>query len=298
MSGAHRRPTAAPQAGTRQAEAPARGAAHGPSARMSPLGVALWLPVNLLFGVAPLLWMATWALGFEGPRGTAIPGVRLVVGAIQEPITRAIGRVETGSLPLALAWNFGLFTLFGALHSGLASAGGKAALARLVPPQAMPTVFAAASGLAIVALGGAFMSCPGALWDASGSRALTLAILAAKCAALSLLRGPLAQFDGMEMIGTGALFRAPAGERSRHGRELRLVTDGLFGVVRHPMYSVFLLQFLLSPVFTYDHLALFLGAFSYIAWGHRLEDRKLEAEFGPAYAAYRRRVAAFVPYLF
>lgn len=77
----------------------------------------------------------------------------------------------------------------------------------------------------------------------------------------------------------------------------RLITDGVYGLVRHPQYTgIFLAVFgqlvhwptiptlLLAPliVYAYVHLA-------------RWEERRLIERFGDAYLAYRRDVPMFVP---
>ncbi len=81
----------------------------------------------------------------------------------------------------------------------------------------------------------------------------------------------------------------------------RLVTDGPFGRVRHPLYLAMGLL-LLSPV---AGLSSWLGAGAALplfAFGTylrvRAEERVLGAAFGPEYEEYRRRVPAFIPRLF
>jgi protein-S-isoprenylcysteine O-methyltransferase Ste14 len=65
--------------------------------------------------------------------------------------------------------------------------------------------------------------------------------------------------------------------------------------VRHPLYTCGLLIVWLSPVMTWNLLALILGLTVYILVGIHFEERKLRREFGEAYAAYQRRVPALIP---
>jgi protein-S-isoprenylcysteine O-methyltransferase Ste14 len=75
----------------------------------------------------------------------------------------------------------------------------------------------------------------------------------------------------------------------------RLVTDGLYRWVRHPIYTATLLLIWLLPVMTANMLGLAIGATVYILVGARLEERKLEAEFGDAYRDYKRRTPMLIP---
>lgn len=75
----------------------------------------------------------------------------------------------------------------------------------------------------------------------------------------------------------------------------RLVTDGLYKYVRHPIYSSGLVILWLIPFLTWNLLALMIGLTVYIFIGAHFEERKLLKEFGEAYAEYRRRTPMLVP---
>lgn len=81
------------------------------------------------------------------------------------------------------------------------------------------------------------------------------------------------------------------------GREGRLATDRLYGVVRHPQYTAIFLavfgQLIHWP--TIPTLALFpvvVWAYIRLAWR---EEAQMGARFGGEYEAYRQRVPAFFP---
>ena len=98
-------------------------------------------------------------------------------------------------------------------------------------------------------------------------------------------------------IGIG-IFAQGWRELYRARREKRLVTDGLYGVVRHPQYlGLFIALFgegvvhwptpfsvILFPVivFAYRHLA-------------QKEEQRMVEQFGDEYRAYQRRVPMFIP---
>jgi protein-S-isoprenylcysteine O-methyltransferase Ste14 len=77
----------------------------------------------------------------------------------------------------------------------------------------------------------------------------------------------------------------------------RLVDWGLYRWVRHPLYTAGLIFIWLVPVMTLNLMALNLGLTLYLIVGALVEERKLLAEFGAAYAAYRRRTPMFLPRL-
>lgn len=76
-----------------------------------------------------------------------------------------------------------------------------------------------------------------------------------------------------------------------------MITDGCYGRVRHPQYTLALLILLLTPVMTVKWLLLTLLAAAYFTFGAWVEERRLMKEFGSVYAAYRRQVPMFVPRL-
>lgn len=77
----------------------------------------------------------------------------------------------------------------------------------------------------------------------------------------------------------------------------KLITTGPFAVVRHPFYIAYSLAWLAAPVATHGPLIAVCGVLAvavYIVAAPR-EERQLEAHFGDAYRAYRRRTGMVVP---
>lgn len=69
-----------------------------------------------------------------------------------------------------------------------------------------------------------------------------------------------------------------------------LVTWGVYGLVRHPMYLAGILVFLFEPVVTANNLALRVLAILYFLFGTFIEERRFLHDFGNSYAAYQREV--------
>jgi protein-S-isoprenylcysteine O-methyltransferase Ste14 len=107
-------------------------------------------------------------------------------------------------------------------------------------------------------------------------------------AALLLLLG-LLQTDSLHFLGLRQISHPQASEPSK------LVINGLYCHVRHPLYSAGLLFIWLVPVMTTSVLALNLGLTLYIIVGSIFEERRLVGEFGQAYRDYQRRVPRLIP---
>jgi len=78
-------------------------------------------------------------------------------------------------------------------------------------------------------------------------------------------------------------------------RPPRLVTNGLYRLVRHPLYTCAFLILWVSPTLSWNRLALNLGVTAYLIIGSIFEEQKLRDEFGEAYLEYQRRTPAFLP---
>lgn len=116
--------------------------------------------------------------------------------------------------------------------------------------------------------------------------------LALAGAAALLLAGARA-YDGQAFLG---LRQIAARRVGRAAAPAALRYDGVLARVRHPWYGAGLLVVLFARDVT-DVGAAYRGVFLlYFLVGSWLEERKLLAEFGPAYAQYRRAVPAFFPW--
>lgn len=108
-------------------------------------------------------------------------------------------------------------------------------------------------------------------------------------AAAGLLVG-LAQTGALAFLGID-VFSKP----QEQPRPPRLVTGGLYRLVRHPLYTCGLVILWLTPVVTWNILALMASLTAYILIGVIPEERKLLLEFGEAYAEYRRNTPMLIP---
>lgn len=107
-------------------------------------------------------------------------------------------------------------------------------------------------------------------------------------AALMLLTAFL-QTDSLSFVGLRQLF-----ETEKRGA---LVTQGLYRVVRHPLYTFGLLFVWLTSTVSQNTLTVYIGATLYTLIGAYFEERKLLHEFGDGYAEYRRTTPMLIPWV-
>jgi protein-S-isoprenylcysteine O-methyltransferase Ste14 len=78
-------------------------------------------------------------------------------------------------------------------------------------------------------------------------------------------------------------------------RPEKLVLNGLYRWVRHPLYTCTYLFLWLTPTMTWNLLALNLGITVYMWVGTIFEERKLVEQFGRDYEQYRARTPRIIP---
>jgi len=104
------------------------------------------------------------------------------------------------------------------------------------------------------------------------------------------------QMDLLDFVGFAQLFRKEDAKGDGTQTVVKLQTDGLFGLVRHPMYFFTLLAFVMTPYVSLDRLTLLFGTVVYLYFGVPHEEEKLSTMFGKdEYAEYRKKVPAIFP---
>ena len=77
----------------------------------------------------------------------------------------------------------------------------------------------------------------------------------------------------------------------------RMVTDGLYRIVRHPLYILGLIILWLNPFMTLNRLIFSLTITIYVLIGAVFEEKRLEANFGSQYKKYKMKTPMFIPKL-
>jgi protein-S-isoprenylcysteine O-methyltransferase Ste14 len=196
--------------------------------------------------------------------------------------------------PWAALANAALILQFPLVHSLLLTPRGGGWLARAVPGPHGGTL--ATTTYAIVA--SAQLLALFALWTPSGIvwwRAEGPAFWAMSAAyAASWLLLLKASFDAGAEVQSGALGWMSLMARKRPVFP-DMPTDGLFRVIRQPIYAAFALTLWTVPVWTPDQLALALSLTAYCLLAPRLKERRFETRYGARFRRYRERVPYILP---
>lgn len=114
------------------------------------------------------------------------------------------------------------------------------------------------------------------------------------CGAAFLLWTP---WDLLEFVGIRQWRRHRSGEPPGGMERGRLFTGKAYGVVRHPLYLGISVILAFHPVQTRNSVLSALMAILYFYVGTFFEERRMLAQFGEEYRAYRERVPRFLPRL-
>lgn len=74
-----------------------------------------------------------------------------------------------------------------------------------------------------------------------------------------------------------------------------LVTTGVYGIVRHPLYLAGIVIFSFNPLLTRNSLTVSALADLYFLFGAFVEERRFVGVFGDGYGEYRKRVPRLLP---
>jgi len=252
---------------------------------MPPLSRAAWTLANLLLGILPSFLFFVWI-----ERNAALPFLPVELGW---PWIR----LETEPLALLIAWNFGLIAAFGFVHSALAQRPAQRALARWVPAQAVRTVYVVVTGVSLTAVMGLWQHTGRVVWVLPlPSLPLNVLSIAVFWGFLLVALKMLTRFGASEFVGLRQLGLS-AREIGRTEGSPVLNKTGLYGLVRHPIYSFTGAAIVLAPVMSLDRAIAALAMGAYLAIGVPIEERKLISLFGRSYEDYRKRVPAVIPRL-
>jgi methanethiol S-methyltransferase len=196
--------------------------------------------------------------------------------------------------PLAALANAALIMQFPLVHSLLLTRRGGRWLTRAIPgPHGgtlSTTTYAIVASAQLLALFALWTPSGIVWWRAEG--AAFWAITAAYAASWLLLMK--ASFDAGAEVQSGAL-----GWMSLMARRKPVFpdmpTEGLFRVIRQPIYVAFALTLWTVPVWTPDQLALAVSLTAYCLLAPRLKERRFEARYGERFRRYRDRVPYALP---
>lgn len=198
--------------------------------------------------------------------------------------------------PAAMAlWDLALILIFGAIHSLTAQPFFHDRVGKVIPPQAIRTVYLSITGITVTGVMGFWQGTGVVIWLLPMSYlALNLVSMALYFTFLFLAFRIAFRFDALEFIGLKQIYQRTE-EIGRTSGTPMLHETGVYAWVRHPIYFFTFLAFVVTPFMTLDRMIVAIGSLLYLAVGIPLEEKKLIVTFGPAYERYRERVPAIFP---
>lgn len=221
-------------------------------------------------------------------------GVLAMIVAMFFGLSESLGSVPW---PWAALANTALIVQFPLVHSALLTGRGGRVLARLVPgphgPTLATTTYAIIASLQLLALFALWTPSGIVWWRAEG--AVLWAMTALYGASwLILLK---ASFDAGAEVQSGALGWMSLMARIRPVFP-DMPTQGLFRLIRQPIYVAFSLTLWTVPVWTPDQLILALTYTAYCLLAPRLKERRFASRYGARFDRYRDAVPYALPRLF
>jgi len=201
-----------------------------------------------------------------------------------------VDRGPEAALPVALVINVALIALFGVQHSVMARQGFKEAWTRIVPKQAERSVYVLAASIVLHVLFVFWRPIPVTVWQVEGAAAMVLWGLFGLGWLIVLLSTFL--INHFELFGLQQAWFHASG---REAAAPQLRRPLFYKLVRHPLYTGFLIAFWATPHMTIGHLLLAAGMTAYILIAIRYEERDLVDLFGEDYETYRAEVGMVVP---
>ena len=187
----------------------------------------------------------------------------------------------------------GIGTLFGTLHSTLASTHVKAWAARqfgLNASKYYRLFYVLVAAISTLIYFASIILFPDSTAYEIHAPYVYLSMLiqlgAGICFIAALFQTSLLQFSGLATL----LSHPPSDDKLR--------TSGFYRYTRHPLYLFALVMLWLLPLMTWNMLALAIGVTVYTLIGSLLEERRLATQFGQEYIEYKKRTPWLLPIKF
>ena len=180
---------------------------------------------------------------------------------------------------------------FGVQHSSMARERVKQAMAVVVPPALNRATYCLVSSAALLALCRLWHPIPAPVWHVTqGWARVLLWGLCAGGIAITNLSSWL--HNHFELFGLQQAWDHATG---RQRDEPAFATPILYRLVRHPIYTGFLMMIWSTPDMSVGHLVLSTCLTAYILIGVRFEEADLITRFGAEYHAYRQKIPMLLP---
>jgi methanethiol S-methyltransferase len=196
-----------------------------------------------------------------------------------------------GATVTAGAIDLALFTVFALHHSVFARLGVRDWVRSRLSPRYERSFYVWISSALFILVYAAWRPVPGILWSVSGWPSAPF--VAAQVTGIVIAVAAARRLDVFDLSGIRQAFDRPT------TRPVELVTSGLYGLVRHPIYLGWVLLVWLPPVMTGTRLAFAAISTAYLVAVVPLEERGLVRALGNAYREYCAQVRwRMVPYVY
>jgi len=207
-------------------------------------------------------------------------------------MSRSLGSL---SWPYAVAANAALILQFPIVHSFLLTDRGTRWLSKFVPGAygsvLSTTTYAIVASIQLLLLF-AVWTPSGIVWWRAEGIAFHVIIGAYAASWLLLMK---ASFDAGAEVQSGALGWLSLLQNIKP-KFPGMPTDGLFRIVRQPIYVAFTLTLWTVPIWTPDQLFLALSLTAYCLAAPKLKERRFAKRYGNRFQAYKRKVPYAVPF--
>jgi protein-S-isoprenylcysteine O-methyltransferase Ste14 len=215
-----------------------------------------------------------------------VAGVPIIPHSIDGPQSP----VPTGT---AILVDLGLVAIFGLQHSGMARTGFKTFWTRFMPEPIERSGYMIFACLALILIFALWQPLPTMLWDVRGTFAepLLWAVFASGWAIVLLSTFLISHFELFGLKQVWSHWRGvPAGAP-------RFYQPFFYKLVRHPLYSGFIIAFWATPAMSHGHLLFAAAMTTYMLIAIEFEERDLVRLFGAEYETYRTKVGKLAPRL-
>lgn len=212
------------------------------------------------------------------------------VGNLFVPLTIDEGGAQT-SVAVAIAVNVTLIALFGIQHSVMARKEFKAAWTKVVPKPIERAIYVLTASAMLCILYYFWQPIAGDVWRVENTY-LAAGLWALFALGWVIVLASTFLINHFELFGLQQVWR---NMRGQHEAPFKFRTPLFYRLVRHPLYSGFLLAFWATPHMTWGHMLFSIGMSIYILIAISYEEKDLVGYFGQQYEQYQRDVGTLVP---